>query len=434
MAAARPAPDWLSLTPFWHHLSRSGPRAVVIDIPLAYAPQPFNGVEVSGWATHELLQSPAAYPPETMRWMAREFGEAPRADEWYGLESLEGHLRIRDELSRATESVGAVASALMRREAWDLFMVGLAATHRGGHKLWDATAVSGHVSPADAPALRDALRQVYMTCDTTVGRLVDAANRSLTVMVFSLHGMGSNTCRADLLPQMLERVLAGAVRHDTSQQAERPGFSSRVRTVIPAQWRHQIKRRLPLALQDKLTAFWRVGRVDWSATRAISLVADLQGYVRVNLRGREAAGIVDRETEYDALCIEIEEGLKTFHDEDTGADIVDTVVRSDALYPGGQRVHELPDLIVQWAPTPAADHRALVSSRFGSIAWPMPGQNPTGRSGNHRPEGFLMTAGPGIAPGASLEKADIVDLAPTVYGLFGMPAPPSMRGRSLLSG
>jgi hypothetical protein len=103
------------------------------------------------------------------------------------------------------------------------------------------------------------------------------------------------------------------------------------------------------------------------------------------------------------------------------------------IYPGGLRTADLPDLIVRWAISPAAAQRAIASPRLGTIQLPSPGRNPTGRSGNHRPEGFLIAAGRGFTAGGEIHDGHIVDLAPTVHAAFGLPAPRAIRGRDLRS-
>jgi predicted AlkP superfamily phosphohydrolase/phosphomutase len=432
MAAVRPSPDHLPLRPFWRALSAAGPRAIAVDIPLTYEPEPFNGIEISNYATHEALVPTVAHPPTILQWAVERAGPPPRADEEYGLQSVDQLLRTRDEQSHGAERVSALAAALMRDEPWDLFLLGIAATHRGGHKLWDETGVAGEVPAAQRAELTDALRQVYIASDGVIARVLEQAGPDVTTMVFSLHGMGPNTCRTELLPEMLTRVLSGRAPDESG--AKKPSLVKRLRERIPNHWRHAVKRRLPPALQDRLTAFWRIGRVDWSATRAFSLVADLQGYIRINLRGREAEGVVEPGAEYDRLCEEIADGLRSFVDADTGESIVHDVARADALYPDGARRSELPDLLVKWAFTPFAAHRRIVSPRFGAIDMEAPGRNPSGRSGNHRPEGFLIAAGPGVRQ-APLDGAHILDLAPTAYDLLGVPQPPEMRGRPIaLSG
>jgi hypothetical protein len=78
-----------------------------------------------------------------------------------------------------------------------------------------------------------------------------------------------------------------------------------------------------------------------------------------------------------------------------------------------------------------AGQRALVSPRFGRIELPTPGRNPTGRSGNHRPQGFLIGVGDGFEAGSGIEGGHILDLAPTVYAMLDLPRPDTMPGRDL---
>jgi predicted AlkP superfamily phosphohydrolase/phosphomutase len=108
--------------------------------------------------------------------------------------------------------------------------------------------------------------------------------------------------------------------------------------------------------------------------------------------------------------------------------VVAAMARAGELFPSGDRRHLMPDLVARWDEEAAA-HRAISSARFGDIAWPTPGKHPSGRSGNHRGEGFLLASGPGIAGGAELGDPHIVDLAPTIYALLGVPTPASFQGR-----
>jgi predicted AlkP superfamily phosphohydrolase/phosphomutase len=106
-------------------------------------------------------------------------------------------------------------------------------------------------------------------------------------------------------------------------------------------------------------------------------------------------------------------------------------VRADRLYPSAERRDLLPDLIVQWARRRRVLDRWISSPRYGTIAMPTPGKNTDGRGGNHRPHGFLLAAGPGVGHG-QVAGASILDLAPTVYSLFGISPPAEMRGQVLL--
>lgn len=432
MSVARADRDFLPLEPFWRDLAARGKRVVILDVPRTFAPAPFDGIEVEGWATHEAFETPASHPPELLAWIGERFGPPPRADERHHLLPIAELLRVGPEQSRATERIGALASALMEREPWDLFFVGFGATHRAGHKLWDETGASD-ARPGDAERISEALRDVYVAVDREVGRLVERAGPETTVIVFSLHGMGPNTCRATSLGPMLGLVLRG----DAGESVGAPpgdGLVDRLRAAVPERWRQELKRHLPLALQDRLTAYWRLHDLNWNETRAFSLPGDANGYVRINLKGREARGVVTPGDEYETLCASIEAGLRDFRDLDTGEPVVADIARPAELHPPGRCSDLLPDLVVKWTDAPVAQDRAFVSAIHGRVESPMPGRNVNGRSGNHRGQGFLIVAGRSAPGPANLEGCQIMDLAPTVYGLLGLEPQETMRGRSLVAG
>jgi len=339
-------------------------------------------------------------------------------------------LRIRDQLVDIVDRSSRLTCELLESEPWGLFLTVFGSVHRAGHLLWSGSSVEGDAGPEVDRVLQDALRDVYVATDRAIGRVVAAAGEDTHVIVFGLIGMAHNTSRTDILPTMLARILSddpgAAAAH------EKMGLAKRIRQVVPLEWRHAIKANLSLSIQDRLSTFWRTGRIDWSRTRALSLTADVHGYVRINVRGRESRGIVESGQEYDRLCTDITEGLMGFVDAATGEPVVAEVKRIDELFPSGIRRDALPDLIVRWAPSPCADTDCVVSARFGTIRWPIPGKNPNGRSGNHTGEGFVLASGNGIRHGSSLDReGHILDLPPTILALLGKERPSHMAGRVL---
>jgi predicted AlkP superfamily phosphohydrolase/phosphomutase len=422
MTMLRPTSEWLPLRVFWRDAAAAGRRVIAVDVPSVYGPDPLNGVEITGWCNTDLLSPAASYPPELFAWARSTFGSAQMGNEIYSIERPAALVRLRDDLVRWTARTTELTLALMARESWDLCIVNLAATHRGGHKLWHT---ADPRSGTEEGPLAGALERVYAACDEAVGRLVERAGAD-TVLVFSLHGMEPNTSRIAILPEMLDRVMNGR-----AERARRTGPLARLRAGIPNEWRSRVKTLLPLEWQDRLTTFWRVGGVNLRSTPAFPLVADLQGYIRINVRGREAEGVVESGRAYDELCERIAEGLRSFVDADTGRPVAEDVERIDRLYPFGAHRDELPDLLVRWCSTPASEHRAVVSPVFGRIDWPTPGSHPDGRTGNHRGEGFLLARGGGALPGGSIEGGHIADLAPTIFRLFGLPPHPDWTGAAL---
>ncbi len=428
MEAVRPVPEDLPMQPFWRSLAAQGPRAVVFDVPFSQAPQPFNGIELCGWGTHDHLGPPCSFPESLAAQVVERFGRSPLSKEVHRAARIPRLLKLRDELIRVTDWVADIAVDLEEREAWDLFLVCFSATHRGGHKLWSETGTLSRAASAGSEEFGDSLRQVYVAIDRAIGRLVAGAGHDAEVLVFSAHGMGPNTCHTPLLDGMVRRVLGESADSSTSRTF---GLLSALRNALPLSARSEIGARLPEGLQDRLASFWGTGGLEWATTRAFCPVADLQGYIRLNICGREAFGVVEPGSEGEALGEEIEAGLKTFVDARTGEALVQAVARPAELYPEGVKRDRLPDLIVRWTETPVAERSEIRSPVFGSIHWPTPGRNPDGRSGNHRPEGFVVATGRSFQAGDRLE-GHVMDLAPTVYSHFGLQPPPGLRGRPLI--
>lgn len=422
MAFAAPGRDWLGMAPFWRHLEGDHP-VVAYDVPMNLGVEPFNGVEVSGWAAHDKLVPPATYPTPLLGEIERKFGAWHIGPEAYGPTPVAELLTLRDQLAEGVGRSTDLALWLMQ-QPWALALVAFGALHRGGHRLFDRSSIAGAVTEAEGDRFDHGLRDLYQSCDTALGRLMAAAPDA-TIIVFSVHGMMANTSRVDLLDDMLARVLSGGADGKVRQ-----GTLRRLGERLPLEWRRALTARVPRAFRDRLVTLWAAGGTRWERTRAFTLRADLQGYVRVNLAGREARGIVTPGEQFEGLCQEIAQGLGSFHDSRTGMPVIAAVERTAALYPDGERHERLPDLVIRWHDAPAGEHVALESPRFGRVDRSTPGRIPNGRSGNHRGQGFLMARGPGIPAGSRLEAdAHILDLAPTVVRMLGTRTRTPLAGR-----
>ena len=165
---------------------------------------------------------------------------------------------------------------------------------------------------------------------------------------------------------------------------------------------------MPPAVTQWLRARFGAGAgVDWSTTRVFSLPTDRNTYLRVNLRGREPQGCVAPGSEYDALLTYVETEFRALVNGQTGRPAVEDVFRPQELYPG-PRARDLPDLVVLWSSDGPID--VLQSRTIGRIESRVTEQ----RSGNHRPEGFLLARGPAFKSGPADLRGDILQLAPTL--------------------
>jgi predicted AlkP superfamily phosphohydrolase/phosphomutase len=140
------------------------------------------------------------------------------------------------------------------------------------------------------------------------------------------------------------------------------------------------------------------------------------GGARINLENREPRGLV-RAGEFDATCEALRQDLLALVNVDTGRPAVRAVDRLDAHYlrPPGDA---LPDLIIDW--NHDAPIETVWSPKIGFVHAPYTNW----RTGDHKPGGLLLAAGPGIAAGADLGEIPIADLGPTICARLGV----SLRG------
>ncbi len=168
-------------------------------------------------------------------------------------------------------------------------------------------------------------------------------------------------------------------------------------------------RRLPRSQQDQLRF------MDPARSRAFALGL---GKIYINLQGREANGIVPQ-SEYEALCEEIKQKLLALRDPQDGAQVVNKVWRHHELYTGPHADKDA-DLYLGFAPY----YRISWSTTVGGFSAEVLEDNDNKWSGDH------ASNDPDVVPGilvsnrplAEGQTPAIVDMTPTILGLFGVDA------------
>ncbi len=163
--------------------------------------------------------------------------------------------------------------------------------------------------------------------------------------------------------------------------------------------------------------------VDWEQTRAYSLG---NGQLYLNLRGRESAGRVSRGPGRKALLESVRERLLALKDPATGRRVVSSVY--DVADRADESVRRwAPDLQIAFAP---GYRSSWETSLGGAPAGEALCDNPKAWCGDHAASDVKDTPG-FLLSNATIRHEDpaLVDLAPTILGLFD--APVSGPGRPL---
>lgn len=408
--------------PVWEGLGRRrGVRTLAVDPYESRAPADAPpGALVCGWQLHDrVVLRRWASPADTHARLERLFGAPQPVDEVFGLHTAREMLALRRRLLGAPGRVADAGIHLLGEQEFDLAWLTFCAAHVAGHQFFDLSQIDPSGLDTDAErVLGGTLDDVYASVDAGIGRLVDALPEGSDLMVICPVGMELNTSRADMLPEMLAAVL------DPAARTGRPGDDGggrgtgaiwRLRAALPSDLRARVASALPEKVALELTSRLELRGMDWSTTRAFAHPAENQGYVRLNLRGRERDGIVDP-ADADALMDEIAEGLSTFRDPD-GRPAVESVEKVAQRWGSGDRSHLLPDLLVRWADRPATTIDHLRSERFGRVDRHGVG---SGRSGNHTEGDAWALVVPGTARLAEpTRRPRLEDVAATAAALSG---------------
>jgi predicted AlkP superfamily phosphohydrolase/phosphomutase len=165
--------------------------------------------------------------------------------------------------------------------------------------------------------------------------------------------------------------------------------------------------------------------VDWSRTRAYTMGL---GGLYLNMKGREAQGIVKPGADADALVAELIAKLSGLNDPASGEVGIRAVYAANALFKGPY-LKEAPDLIVGYN----EGFRTSWDAAVGKVTAHVWEDNCKAWSGDHCVDPHLV---PGVLFSNRKIDADnpgIEDLAPTTMGLFGVEAPAWMEGKPVFN-
>jgi predicted AlkP superfamily phosphohydrolase/phosphomutase len=410
-------------------LSQAGRRVCALNVPMTYPPFPINGVMVSGLPAPS-LRNTITYPADLYQDIVNAVGDYILYPDPGRAYSDAGVASFLKHLYRTTEIRARTFDYLRQREAWDFAMVVFNGTDTICHALWKYMDQDHPLhDPRRYQEFGSAIRDYYQFVDTQLAGIVDRLDNNTTLIIMSDHGFGpfhkfihvnnwlmqegllhvQPGLRANLKRMLFRRGFAPMNVYNLLMQL---GLGLLKREVVRGQGQGLLK-ALFLSFED----------VDWSRTVAYSL--GNVGQIYLNVAGREPFGCVQPGAEYEQARDNVIARLEELRDPESGEQVVEAVYRREEIYSGDQ-LERAPDIVFM---PRRLEYFGFGEYEFGShkIIEAMK----RGISGTHRMNGIFMAYGAAIQPGVEIENAQIVDLAPTIHHVMGVPVPAHMDGSVL---
>ena len=302
-----------------------------------------------------------------------------------------------DDLYRAFDDRAQVILQRIDAKQWDLLVGVIESTDRVQHMMWRLIDPSHPMYDKTLAAkYGDAIERVYRRCDDFIGEVLSRLDPTTPVLIVSDHGFHSFRQSVNLNTWLVQEgfmAIAG----------QQPGDKK---------------------LQDLFGGsgtFWE--NVDWTRTKAYAMGL---GQIYVNLKGREAHGIVSSEDSnnvQDALAAR----LLAMTDPKTGTKMVDAVYKRDDIY-RGSFLKNASELQVGFADGYRVSWQSTLGGSPPGLVYP----NMKKWSGDHGSYDYKQTSGTLISSRrVDAPSVDIMDIAPTVLKYFGVPIPPDIDGKPI---
>ncbi len=395
----------------WDMLAEAGLRVGLINVPVTYPLSDRTAFGISDMLTPS-TEVQFTHPPSLYAELEPELGE-------YIIDAPPSHLKgpkdiepFLDALEHCTRQRARYTVHLLKNREWDFGMVVFVGTDRLQHVLWDALSGEFALYPAtpDLVRAKERAEKFIAVLDGLIGEILAACPAETDVFVVSDHGFGPLRRKFRANKWLAQQGLLTPSR--------RRGMLGRmVASADVLRLRHRVARLLARGKAPGTIPFWRW--INWDRTRAYAASVTEIG-IYVNLRGRESKGIVSPGEEYEEVRDRVLRGLRELRHPETGKPMVTMAARREELF-DGPHLEEAPDVVFLLDDACTVDLR-LEGPLFERASWR------TG-TGMHRFEGVLIAWGPRIRRGQHLGEVEIIDVAPTVLQLFGLPASENLEGR-----
>jgi len=396
----------LPVSYFWDYLSEKGKRTIVVNVPMVYPAKKCNGIVISGFDA-PLESEEFSYP--------RHYLE--KKD--YNLPELQKELSqiedVEKEISKFKEGVWtqyAQIKKIMEKENWDCFFSVFHFVDWVSHKTRN----------------KNVIEKIYIEIDKVLGEIKKEYPK-VNFFILSDHGNSPAFYRFSVNKLLFDLGLLKIKKALIDEKIIYSGLEKAVKNKKIANFCQKIYRNFPCFLKKTISGYLfkkyphlllRAGKINFEKTKAFYFGL---GSIYVNSRKKFSKGnLIEKE------AAEIKEMLKSNFEkikDKKGRKIIECFEPIHIWRVNKKNnIYVLPDLLIR-ANIPGYYIKDIGFS--GNLL-----EKIEKNIGVHFKTGILIGAGPDIPNIKERMKANLIDFAPTLFSVMGLPIPFSFVGKSIL--
>jgi predicted AlkP superfamily phosphohydrolase/phosphomutase len=386
----------------WDILSGLGKRVVVANIPSTNQAWKVNGFMVAG-SFMSVRPGKWSYPRDLKERMKKDIG-------FFDIETM-GEIKLVEKyteyLLTITDRESMMFRYLLTVKPWDFGFIVFETPDRIQHKNYDN---------------KKHIFEIYNCIDKELSKILELVDEETILILVSDHGFGPSEYAFNINEWLIQQDMLKFKKGGKGSQSRFRKFTSRliyegglknflskIVSKFPKKWQTSlVESVVPQELDES--------KVDWSRTYAFCKPAC--GEIYLNVKGREAEGIIKPGKEYEKARSDIIKKLKEVKNPNTGKRLDPQIYTQEEVF-GQDAFDGAPDLVIV-----PDDNIPTVNARIGT------GKifSKTSLPGEHRINGLFLASGPGVKKNFKFD-AKIKDIAPTILHIYNVPIPKDMDGK-----
>ena len=407
----------------WDFLGFANKKTIVFNYPMGYPPRKIEGIFVSGMNTPG-INTNFTYPASIKKEI---FSTAPS----YKIDVLGDHIingredLYFDDIVRLTHDHAKASQYLLKKYPWDLSLIFFTQLDRVHHYFYHD--IDEKHPLHSKKQKKNRIDEYYVILDGILKNLLTSFPTA-SFLIFSDHGTealysdvfiekyleewGLLTFKKNFIG-ILNKYLNGSVL--TGRKIiYKLGLAQYLQRILPGSI---------FSLLVQISASEGKGKTntDWGKTKVYFPTPSSQG-LRINLAGRERNGIVT-ERDYNKVRDYAIDKLLRLKDSKTGKNIVKQVYKREEIY-SGPYVGNAQDLIIE------TDSRYHLQKGVGKGKLGLASEGGVQKSAEHGRAGMFIYFNTKLGRRKfKKEGMQILDIAPSLLYILGLPVPKTMEGK-----